>query len=96
MAISFFSATSYSTEEISYVSSMYGNYSFDTSLTDFGMIKERKFRKVNRLRSLLKLSEVSDTNSIYPMVDEFGYAFNDFFIFKSSWDSDYYVEILKV
>ena len=38
MAISFFSTTSYSTEEISYVSSMYGNYSFDTTLTDFGMI----------------------------------------------------------
>ena len=92
MAISFFSTTSYSTEEVSYVNPLYGNYSFDTSLTNFGLMRERKFSKVNRLKSLLKLTDVSDTNSIYPMVDEFGYAFSDFFIFKSSWDSDYYVE----
>jgi hypothetical protein len=93
MAISFFSTTSYSKEDISYVSPMYGNYNFDTSLTNFGLMRERKFRKVNRNKSLLKLTDVSDTNSIYPMIDEFGYAFSDFFIFKSSWDSDYYVEI---
>lgn len=95
MAISFFSATSYSKEDVSYVKPMYGNYSFDTSLTSFGLMRERKFRKVNRLRSLLKLTDVNDTNSIYPMVDEFGYAFSDFFIFKSSWDSDYYVETIN-
>lgn len=95
MAISFFSTTSYSKEDVSYVKPMYGNYSFDTSLTNFGLMKERKFRKVNRLRSLLKLTNVNDTNSIYPMVDEFGYAFSDFFIFKSSWDSDYYVETIN-
>jgi hypothetical protein len=95
MAISFFSTTSYSKEDVSYVKPMYGNYSFDTSLTNFGLMKERKFRKVNRLRSLLKLTDVNDTNSIYPMVDEFGYTFSDFFIFKSSWDSDYYVETIN-
>lgn len=93
MAISFFSTTGYSKEDVSYVNPMYGNYSFDTSLSDFGMVRERKFRKVNRLRSLLKLAEVADTSSIYPMIDEFGYAFSDYFIFKSSWDTDYYVEI---
>lgn len=93
MAISFFSTTSYSKEDVSYVNPLYGNYNFDTTLTDFGMAKERKFRKVNRSRSILKLTEVNDTNSIYPMIDEFGYAFSDTFIFKSSWDNDYYVEI---
>lgn len=93
MALSFFSTTDYSKEDISYLNPLYGNYSFDTTLTDFGMMKERKFRKVNRLNSILKLSEISDVNSIYPMIDEFGYAFSDFFVFKSSWDTDYYVEI---
>lgn len=92
MAISFFSRTTYSTEDVSYVRPLDGNYSFDTSLTDFGMMRERKFRKVNRNSSVLKLTQYADTVSIYPMIDEFGYAFSDFFIFKSSWDLEYHIE----
>jgi hypothetical protein len=92
MAISFFSKTSYSKEDIPYINPMYGNYSFDTTLTDFGLVRERKFRKVNRKKSILMLSEIPDTNSIYPMVDEFGYTFADMFIFKSAWDFEYYTE----
>jgi hypothetical protein len=95
MAISFFSITSYSKEDISYIKPLYGNYSFDTTLTNFGIIKERKIRKVNRSKNLLKMAEVTDTNSIYPMVDEFGYTFVDMFIFKSAWDFDYYIESSK-
>lgn len=95
MAASFFTKTTYSTEEIAYVRPMSGNYTFDTELTYFGIMKERKFRKINRLSSVLKLSEVKDTNSIYPMVDEFGYTFSDFFIFKSPWDLEYYTETNK-
>lgn len=69
-----------------------GNYKFDTSLTDFGMIKERKFRKVNRKGSLLKLRDRKDFKSIYPMIDEFGYSYEDFFIFRSTWDLQYHNE----
>lgn len=92
MAISFFSRTTYGNESISYIRPLDGNYSFDTTLTDFGMMKERKMRKVNRNGSLLKLSTYEDVDSIYPMVDEFGYTYADFFIFKSSWDLQYYIE----
>lgn len=65
-----------------------GNYKFDTELLEFGISKERKIRKVNHKKSVLKLGDKE--KSIYPMLDEFGYTFTDFFIFKSSWDLEYY------
>ena len=71
-----------------------GNYKFDTSLTDFGMIKERKVRKINRSGSVLKLRDERDIKSIYPMVDEFGYGIKDFFIFASTWDYKYHIETI--
>jgi hypothetical protein len=67
---------------------LYGNYKFDTDLSDFGLMLERRVRKVNRKGSVLKLQ----TNSIYPMLDEFGYTFMDFFIFRSTWDQGYHFE----
>lgn len=73
-----------------FFTSSIGNYKFDTSLTEFGITKERKIRKVNRKGSVLKLRDKKDIKSIYPMVDEFGYTSVDFFIFKSSWDLEYY------
>jgi len=69
-----------------------GNYKFDTSLTEFGLIKELKFRKVNRKGSLLKLKDSTTDTSIYPMINEFGYSFSDFMIFKSNWDFKYHIE----
>lgn len=69
-----------------------GNYKFDTSLTEFGLIKELKFKKVNRSGSVLKLRNQTDNSSIYPMVDEFGYGFKDIMIFKSNWDLEYHIE----
>lgn len=95
MATSFFSQTTYSTDGVSYIRPMYGNYSFDTTLTGFAMMRERKIRKINRLTNLLKLADINDTNSIYPMLDEFGYTYQDFFIFKSAWDFEYYTETIK-
>jgi hypothetical protein len=67
-----------------------GNYKFDTTLTDFGLIKERKVRKINHNGSVLKLNNVKDEKSIYPMVQEFGYITIDTFIFKSTWDLNYH------
>ena len=71
-----------------------GNYKFDTTLTDFGMMKERKIRKINRKGSVLKLREENDIKSIYPMIDEFGYTVKDFFIFSSTWDYKYHIETI--
>jgi hypothetical protein len=69
-----------------------GNYKFDTSLTYFGQIRERIFSKVSRRGNILKLRNKGNLKSIYPMLDEFGYQFSNFFIFKSTWDYEYHVE----
>ena len=86
--MSFYSQTAYTKKESSFYNPLYGNYKFDTDLTDFGLMLERRARKVNRNGSVLKLQ----TNSIYPMLDEFGYTFMDFFIFRSTWDQGYHFE----
>ena len=86
--MSFYSQTSYTKAESSFYKPLYGNYKFDTDLTEFGMMLERRVRKVKRKGSVLKLQG----NSIYPMLDEFGYTFMDFFIFRSTWDQGYHFE----
>jgi hypothetical protein len=72
-----------------------GNYKFDTTLTNFGIIRERKFRKINRTESILKLSNDLDFKSIYPMLDEFGLTYDNSFIFTSTWDLNYHLESYK-
>jgi len=86
--MSFYSQTAYAKAESSFYKPSYGNYKFDTDLTDFGLMQERRVRKINRVGSILKLQ----SNSIYPMLDEFGYTFMDFFIFRSTWDQGYHFE----
>ena len=65
-------------------------FKFDTTLSSFGNIKERKVRKINHKESVLKLYNTKSQKSIYPMLDEFGYAVVDSFIFKSTWDYNYH------
>ena len=73
--------------------SIYGNYKFDTTLTNFGKMKQRVISKVNtKNNNILKLKNRTDYRSIYPMLDEFGYTTVDFFIFKSTWDYKYHIE----
>jgi hypothetical protein len=86
--MSFYSQTTYVKSESSFYNPIYGNYKFDTDLTNFGLMLERRVRKINRVGSVLKLQK----NSIYPMIDEFGYTFMDFFIFRSTWDQGYHFE----
>jgi hypothetical protein len=71
------------------------NCRFDTNLSNFGIMRERKISKVNRKGSILRLKDIGDERSIYPMLDEFGYSTYDFFIFSSTWDLKYYLEIDK-
>ena len=86
--MSFYSQTVYAKSNSSFYNPVYGNYKFDTNLTNFGIMLERRVRKINRIGSILKLQK----NSIYPMLDEFGYTFMDFFIFRSTWDQGYHFE----
>lgn len=69
-----------------------GNYIFDTSLTNFGICIEHKIKKVNRSGSILKLKDSTTEKSIYPMINEFGYTYKNFMIFKSTWDNEYHTE----
>ena len=48
--------------------------------------------KANRDSNILKLSKSTTQQSIYPMLDEFGYQVTKSFIFKSSWDFEYLQE----
>ena len=57
-------------------------------------MNERVISKVNRSGTVLKLSNSPNLNSIYPMIDEFGYTTIDYFIFKSTWDYEYYLECI--
>ena len=70
------------------------NTKFDTSLTEFAIMKERKVSKINRKGSILKLRNEQDLTSVYPMLDEFGYSTRDFFIFSSTWDFQYHWETI--
>lgn len=72
-----------------------GNYKFDTTLTEFGIVKELKIRKVNRKGSVLKLKDNTNNVSMYPMIDEFGYSLTDLMIFKSTWDINYHIETIN-
>jgi len=40
--------------------------------------------------SIVKLSNTSNYQSLYPLVDEISIDFKDFFTFNSNWDNDYY------
>ena len=41
-----------------------GNYKFDTTLSNFAVMRERKFRKINRKGSVLKLKNETDIRYI--------------------------------
>jgi len=73
-------------------SSYTDNYKFNTDLTGFGDMLEKKVSKINRKGSVLKLKDKTDIRSIYPMLDEFGYTFTDFFVFKGTFDFNYHIE----
>lgn len=68
------------------------NSIFDTELTTFGLLKHVITSKINRVGSVLKLKKSTSLKSIYPMLDEFGYTTSNLFIFKSTWDKEYYSE----
>lgn len=66
------------------------NYKFDTDLDDFGKIDELIYSKVNESNDVL-LNTV-ESNHIYPSIDNFGYTYSDRFVFKSSWDKEFFIK----
>jgi len=75
-----------------YTSSIFmdNNVKFDTTISDFGMINNFTFSKVNENSSILKINQDKDT-SVYPMIDEYGYSYYNRFIFKSPWDRNFFI-----
>jgi hypothetical protein len=71
------------------------NQVFDNSLSLFGVMKQRVISKINRQENILKLRNNDTYDSVYPMLDEYGYMVADFFIFKSTWDYEYHLEVNK-
>jgi hypothetical protein len=82
----------YEDDIYTYLESMFmdGNVKFDTSLYDFGQIREFIFSKVNENKNILKINQERDT-SMYPIIDEYGYTYSSRFIFKSPWDREYFI-----
>jgi len=66
------------------------NYKFDTNLTNFGKIDELIYSKVNENIDVLRYSP--EKYHIYPTIDNYGYAYSDRFIFKSSWDKEFFIK----
>ena len=73
-----------------------GNYLFDVDLSLFGIMKQRVISKSSRSGNILRLRSLDGTKSVYPMLDEFGFTVSDFFIFKSSWDFEYFFECSNI
>lgn len=66
---------------------------FDTQITNFAKSKEWIISKVNRTGSKLKLRNNTNFNSVYPLLDEFGFTWKDLFLFKSTWDNEFFTEV---
>jgi len=67
------------------------NLRFDTDLKNFGMISELQCSKINEVSNILKMRNTGGEVANYPMIDEFGLQYSERFIFKSPFDSDYYI-----
>jgi hypothetical protein len=68
-------------------------FKFDTQITKFAKSKEWIISKVNRSGNKLKLRNNNNFNSIYPLLDEFGFTWKDLFLFKSTWDDEFFTEV---
>lgn len=72
-----------------------GNFKFNTRLENFSKVRQWIISKVNEDENILKLRNNTNYNSIYPMLDEFGYVTKDFYLFKSTWDKEFLCKVEK-
>ncbi|MFW6243244.1 MAG: hypothetical protein ACOC2W_03705, partial [bacterium] len=77
------------------IGSIKGNYSFNDTLEQFGVIDEIMYSKVNEDSNYLKLRNNDIDRSYYPMVDEIGVSQTDRFVFMSPWDRNFYLKTLN-
>ena len=67
------------------------NITFNDESFQFGNMSELIYSKVNPTTNVLKIKNTEQDRSIYPMIDEYGYSYTSRFIFKSTWDSEFYL-----
>lgn len=70
----------------------YKNIEFNTNNNNFGLIKNLYHHKVNpeSAATMLELSSNDAFLSRYPLINEIGTNYDDFYTFKSNWDSFYF------
>ena len=74
----------------------YANSQFYSEDLSFGQIKNLFYHKINQEdpSSILELSNDSAYSSLYPLINEIGISFRDFYIFSSNWEPGYFVKSL--
>jgi hypothetical protein len=80
--------------EVDSVDALIDNVTFGINQPNFGLIKNMYYNKVNERnpRAILELDRTGGFNPVYPKIDEVAIDYRDFDVFKSNWDSDYYIE----
>jgi hypothetical protein len=70
----------------------YANTQFHSEDLDFGQIDNFFYHKVNTEdpSTILELSTTGAFQSLYPLINEVGIDYRDFYIFSSNWEPGYY------
>jgi len=72
----------------------YKNAQFNSSDLKFGQIQNFFYHKVNEEdpSTILELSSDSAFSSLYPLINEIGIDYKDFYIFSSNWEPSYFIK----
>mgnify|MGYP003146957480 CR=1 FL=1 len=70
------------------------NTQFNSSYTNFGQIQNFFYHKVNEQdpSTILELSAESAFPSLYPLINEWGIEYKDFYAFSSNWEPAYFIK----
>ena len=72
----------------------YKNAQFNSKDPNFGQIQNFFYHKVNEQdpSTVLELSRESAFPSLYPLINEIGIDYRDFYMFSSNWEPSYFVK----
>lgn len=70
------------------------NTQFNSNHKMFGIVKNMFYHKVNQEdpSTVLELSTDSAFLSLYPLINEIGTAYRDFYLFSSNWEPGYFIK----
>lgn len=72
----------------------YQNTQFYSNHVNFGILKNYFYHKVNQEDSstILELSSNSAFLSLYPLINEVGIDYKDYYVFSSNWEPGYFIK----